>query len=100
MNPSKSEKVRVVRDAVSKYQNISLKVKLLKGLDLLKSLVSILIKFRKGMYAVSGDRKISYQVKVKAGDRDALIFLWRDLQSDEISGVHIFGNIGSPSYSN
>ena len=63
LNPDKLDKIRVV---TAKYQNVSLNDNLLKGPDLLKNLVSILIKFRKEKYAVSGDiEKMFHQVKVR-----------------------------------
>ena len=63
LNPDKLDKIRVV---TAKYQNVSLNANLLKGPDLLKNLVSILIKFRKEKYAVSVDiEKMFHQVKVR-----------------------------------
>ena len=105
LNPDKPDKIRVVYDTTAKYRNVSMNDKLLKQPDLLNNLVKILIEFRKGKHAALGDiEKISHQVKVKEGNRDALRFFWRDSPSDEISDyqmlVHLFGKIDSPYCSN
>ena len=76
LHPKKPNKVSVVFDASAKYKNDSLNNHLLKGPDLLNNLVSILIQFRLGKYAVTADiEQTFHQVKVKKSDQDALRFL-------------------------
>ena len=55
LNQYKPDKVRVVYDAAAKYRNCSLNDHLLKGPDLLNNLVSIVIRFRLGQFAVTSD---------------------------------------------
>ena len=62
----------MVFDAAAKHKGTSLNDKLLKGLDLLKSLIGLLIRFRKGKYAVIADiEQIFHQIFVLEKDRDA-----------------------------
>ena len=75
-HPEKPNKVRVVFDAFAKYKNDSLNNHLLNRPDLINNLVSILIQFRLGKYAVTADiKQMFHQVKVKKSDQDALRFL-------------------------
>ena len=71
LNPKKPDKVRAVFDA--KFTGISLNDNLLKGPDLLNSLITILICYRLGQYAAIAD--IEHQLKVKESDQDTLRFL-------------------------
>ena len=90
----------MVYDAEAKYRNCSLNDHLLKGPDLLNNLVSIVIRFRLGQFAVTSDiEQMFHQVRVREEDRDALRFLWRENPNDYIDGynmnVHLFGKNGS-----
>ena len=104
-NPNKPGKIRVVFDAAAKHKGTSLSNKLLKGPDLLNSLIGLLIRFRKGKYAVIANiEQMFHQIFVLEKDRDALCFLWRDTPSgkidDYIMNVHLFGKIDSPCCAN
>ena len=101
IHPHKPGKVRVVFDASARFQNSSLNSNLLPGPDLLNNLISVLIKFRQGKYAVMADIKAMFhQVFVKPPDTDSLRFVWRDKPQDPISEyimlVHVFGKVDSP----
>ena len=92
----KPDKLRVVPDASAKYKGHSLNAYLLVGPDLLNNLVSTIIRFRLGKYAVSGDiEQMFHQVSVSPKDRDALRFLWRENSNEVVSdckmNVHLFG---------
>ena len=93
-NPNKPGKIRVVFDNAAKHEG-TLNSKLLKGPDLLNSLIGFLIRFRKGEYAVIADiEQMFHQIFVLEKDRDTLCFLWRDTPSGKIDdysmNVHLF----------
>ena len=80
LNQYKPDKVCVVYEAAAKYRNCSLNDHLLKCPDLLNNLVSIVIRFRLGKFAVTNDiEQIFHQLHVRKEDRDALQFLWREI---------------------
>ena len=54
-NPNKQNKFRVVFDASAKFAGTSLNDYLLKGPDLLNSLVTALVRFRNEKYAISAN---------------------------------------------
>ena len=79
LNQCKPDKVREVYDAAARYRNSSLNDHLLKGPDLLKNLVSIVIRFRLGQFAVTKDiEQMFHHLQVRKDDQDALQFLWRE----------------------
>ena len=95
LHPKSPNKVRVVFAASAKYKHDSLNNHLLKGPDLINNLISILIQFRLGKYAVTADiEQMFHQVKVKKSDKDALRFLWRFLKTEKpqeyAMTVHLF----------
>ena len=103
INPNKPGKVRVVFDTVAKSHGVSLNEALLKGLDLLTSLVGVIIRFRQFPIAVSADIvKMFHQVRVPEEDCSALRFLWRNpgsgnkIRSYQMK-AQIFGAVSSPT---
>ena len=69
----------MVFNAAAKHKSASLNYKLLKGPDLLNSLIGFLIRFRKGKYAAITDiEQMFHQIFVLEKDRDVLRFLWID----------------------
>nr|XP_049703884.1 uncharacterized protein LOC126056149 [Helicoverpa armigera] len=97
------KKIRIVFDAAARSRGVSLNDALLPGPDLLKSLFGVLLKFRRGPYAVAADIKEMFlQIKIREKDRDSLRFLWRG-DNREITPTQyrmtsvIFGATSSPS---
>ena len=105
LNPKKPDKVSTVFDAGAKFKGISLNDNLLKGADLLNSLIAIVIRFRLRQYAVIAEiEQMFHQIKVRESDQDALGFLWRTAKFqnpvDYVMTIHLFGKDDSPCVAN
>lgn len=75
LNINKPGKACVVFDTLAKFRNKSLNDNILSGVDLLSSLISVLLKFRKRRYAVVVDvEKMLYQIRVNNKHINALLF--------------------------
>ena len=74
------------------------------GPDLLNNLVSTIIGFRLGKYAVSGEiEQMIHQINVSPKDKDGLRFLWRENSNEVVCdemNVHLFGKNDSPCGAN
>ena len=82
LNINKPGKVRVVFDVSAKFQNTSLNDNLLPGTDFLNNLVSVLLRFREGRFAVISDiEKMSHQVRVSAFERYCCKYFVEDFRS-------------------
>ncbi|XP_045473952.1 uncharacterized protein LOC123680207 [Harmonia axyridis] len=93
VNPKKPGKVRLVFDAASKVNGISLNEKLLKGPDFLNSLLGVLFKFRQKKIAFTGDIKdMFHRVYIREEDRK----FQRQTTEYEMT-VMIFGAASSPA---
>ncbi|XP_053685846.1 uncharacterized protein LOC128735386 [Sabethes cyaneus] len=104
VNEKKPGKIRVIWDAAAKVDGVSLNSMLLKGPDLLTPLLSALFQYRERQVAVSADVKEMFlQIMVRAQDRSALLFPYRDSpelpMSIMVSDVAIFGAACSPTQS-
>ena len=77
VNPKKPEKVRIVYDCAAASSNgKSLNDFLMKGPDLMHSLVGVLLRFRTEKIAIVTDiETMFYQIRDNSSDRDALRFL-------------------------
>lgn len=103
-NPNKPTKIRIVWDAASKVNNISLNSLLLKGPDQLTNLPGVLFRFRQFQVALAGDiKQMFHQVVIRNEDRPFLRFLWRNAPDSEVEvyqmNVMVFGASCSPSCS-
>ena len=79
LSAKKPDKMCVVYDCASVSADKSLNDFLMKGPDLINSLVGVgvLLKFRKAPIAVTADiEAMFYQVRVAPSDKDALRFYW------------------------
>ena len=79
---NKQSKFGVIFDTSAKFAGTSLNNYLLKGLDPLNGIVTVLLRFRNRKYSISADiEKTFHQIFVKQNERNYLRFLWRDKPS-------------------
>ena len=96
LNINKPDRVRVVFDASAKINKTCLNDNLLRGIDLLNNLVSVITKFRNGKYGTIGDiEKMFHQLFVDPKDVDLLRLLWGDNPENPLldcqMNVRLFG---------
>ncbi|XP_053698802.1 uncharacterized protein LOC128745752 [Sabethes cyaneus] len=101
VNPKKPGKVRLVWDAAASVSGVSLNSKLLKGPDLLTSLVAVLQRFRERPVGFGGDLKeMFHQYMIRAQDKQAQRFVFRPCKSAApqiyVMDVGTFGATCSP----
>ncbi|XP_062713285.1 uncharacterized protein LOC134290231 [Aedes albopictus] len=101
INPKKPGKIRMVWDAAAKAHGVCFNDMLLKGPDLLVSLVDVLLRFRQGKVAVCSDiREMFLRILIRDEDRWSLCFLWRSNPEEEVQvyviNVAMFGATSSP----
>ncbi|XP_062539111.1 uncharacterized protein LOC134207403 [Armigeres subalbatus] len=101
INPKKPGKIRMVWDAAAKAHGVCFNDMLLKGPDLLVSLVDVLLRFRQGKVAVCSDiREMFLRILIRDEDRWSQCFLWRSNPEEEIQvyviNVAMFGATSSP----
>ena len=74
-NVNKQNKIRVLFDAVSEFDGMSLNKTMLTGPDLLSNLTGILLRFRNHKVAIAADIETMYhQLKTPQHDVDSLRF--------------------------
>ena len=94
-------------DCAAKCTGVSLNDKLLRGPDLMNTLIAVLTRFRKEQIAIVADvEKMYHQVFAHPDHRNALRFLWwpNGMLDQEPAPfqmmVHIFGATSSPTCAN
>ncbi|XP_055527971.1 uncharacterized protein LOC129720514 [Wyeomyia smithii] len=100
-NPKKPGKIRLMWDAAAMVRGVSLNSQLLKGPDMLVSLLSVLAGFREKKIAIGGDlREMFHQMKIIAKDRRFQRFIFRKSPRESprvfIMDVATFGSSSSP----
>lgn len=89
VNPRKPGKIRLIWDAAAKVEGVSFNDLLLKGPDLLASLLAVILRFRERNIAVCGDIcEMFYQIGIRAIDTKFQRFLWRS-SPDETIEVYV-----------
>ena len=102
-NLHKPDKVRVVFDCAAKYKGTSLNDNLIRGPDLMNSLIGVLMRFCKERVALVADVEAMF---VKPSHVDALRFLWwpnGKIDQEPVVHrmlVHIFGAKSLPTCAN
>jgi len=95
ISDKKPDKVRIVFDCASRYHGESLNDKVFQGPDLANKLLNVLLRFREHEFCVMADvEAMYYQVRIPIKDRDALRFLWFDLDGRILQyrmTCHVFG---------
>ncbi|XP_053686297.1 uncharacterized protein LOC128735839 [Sabethes cyaneus] len=101
LNPRKPGKVRLVWDAASTVNGVSLNSELLSGPDMLQSLPTVINRFRERRIAFGGDiQEMYHQIRIRSEDKPAQRFLFRACPTDEpevyVMDVATFGSTCSP----
>ncbi|XP_049307343.1 uncharacterized protein LOC125777139 [Bactrocera dorsalis] len=79
MNVNKPGKLRLVFDAAATVNGCSLNSYLLKGPQQYQPMPTVLFNFRVGAIAIAADiKEMFHQISIRAEDRSAQRFLWRD----------------------
>lgn len=101
LNPKKPTKIRIFCDAAAKVDGVSLNAMLLKGPDLLNTLLGVLFGFREKKIAICADlQEMFHQILIRREDRHAQRLLWRDNPTQPVEvylmDVATFGATCSP----
>ncbi len=99
--------LRVVFDSSLECMGVFLNGNLLQGPDLTNNLLGVLLRFRQGTIAITGDiEKMFLQIKVSKRDSDCMRFFWypngnvHEEPAEYRLTVHVFGPVSSPSCAN
>lgn len=98
--PKKPDKVRLVFDAATKFDGISLNSVLLPGPDQLSILPDVLRRFREGKIALNGDiREMFHRIATRKEDQDSQRFIFGDIKNPKhfVMQVLTFGSASSPA---
>ncbi|XP_055622405.1 uncharacterized protein LOC129765971 [Toxorhynchites rutilus septentrionalis] len=101
IHPKKPSKIRIFCDAAAMVDGVSLNTMLIKGPDLLNSLLGVLFGFREKRIAICADlMEMFHQIQIRKEDRHAQRILWRDDPNQEpkvyLMDVATFGATCSP----
>lgn len=100
-NPNKPSKVRLVWDAAATVGGTSLNSVLVKGPDLLSSLISVLLRFRQYKIAMSADiQEMFHQIRIRPTDQRYQMFMWPNEKGEIVTYAMVgmtFGASCSPA---
>lgn len=86
----KSTPVRIEFNSSSVYQGHRLNDYWLKGLDLLKGLFGVVLRFRENQVAISGDTsKMYHRILIPLEDERVHRFLWREMKTDREPDTYV-----------
>ena len=89
-----THKTRMVMDASSSHDGVSLNDAMHKGPKLQQSLFNVLLRFRKNPVALVGDVAEMYlQIHIPPQDQKFHRFLWRDMQENRKPDVYEFNRV-------
>ena len=81
---------RIVFNSSAKFSNHILNDYWVKGPDLINSLLGILIRFREGKVAITGDiKKMYHSVRIAELDQHTHRFLWRNMKLDREPDTYV-----------
>ena len=87
---SSSTPCRIVFNSSAKFKGISLNDCWAKGPDILNNMLGILLRFREGEIAFTGDiKKMYHTIHLSEEDRHMHRFLWRDLDTERKMDTYI-----------
>ena len=85
---------RIVFNSSFKFQNHILNEYWAKGPNLLNNLIGILLRFREGLVAVTGDiKKIYHIVKIGILDQHTHRFLWQDCETQRTPDTYVMTSV-------
>lgn len=91
---SESTPCRPVMDSSANCRGTVLNEFWAKGPDLINNLLGVLLRFREGFVAITGDiRKMYHAVKISGVDQHTHRFLWRDMDMNSAPSIYVMTSV-------